>query len=99
MFICIGNKYWFKRISSNIPNVSYDDLKYVQKRFISKTNLRGAIIKIINGNLNIRDKELFGDITISLAADSKDTSMGSKFNYRMACKVSWTWCDGILACR
>jgi TnpA family transposase len=60
-----------KRISSNIPNVSYDDLKYVQKRFISKTNLRCAIIKIINGNLNIRDKELFGDITISLAADSK----------------------------
>jgi len=60
-----------KRISSNIPNVSYDELKYVQKRFINKSNLRGAIIKIINGNLNIRDKELFSDITISLAADSR----------------------------
>lgn len=60
-----------KRISANIPNVSYDDLKYIQKRFINTSSLRGAIIKIINGNLTIRDKELFGDITISLAADGK----------------------------
>jgi hypothetical protein len=39
-----------KRISNNIKNVSYEDLKYVQKRFINKDHLKNAIIKIINGN-------------------------------------------------
>ena len=59
-----------KRVASNIPNISYDDLKYVQQRFINKDNLRNAIIKIVNGNLEIRNKELFGDVTISCACDS-----------------------------
>ena len=63
-----------KRISNNIKNVSYEDLKYVQKRFINKDNLKNAIIKIVNGNLEIRDKKLFGGITISCASDAKKFS-------------------------
>jgi TnpA family transposase len=59
-----------KRVSANIPGITYEDLKYIQKRFINKDNLRSAIIKIVNGNLEVRDKTLFGGITISVACDS-----------------------------
>ena len=59
-----------KRVSAHMPDVSYDDLKYIQKRFINKDNLRHAIRKVINGNLAIRDKDLFGGVTISCACDS-----------------------------
>jgi TnpA family transposase len=59
-----------KRISSNIPNITYEDLKYIQRRFINKDNLSNAIIKVINGSLEIRNKSLFGGVTISCACDS-----------------------------
>lgn len=59
-----------KRISGNIPGITYEDLKYIQKRFFNKDNLRSSIIKVVNGNLEIRDKTLFGGITISCACDA-----------------------------
>jgi len=55
-------------------SATYEDLKYILKRFINKDNVRNAIIKIVNGNLEIRNKELFGGITISCAGDSKKFS-------------------------
>ena len=63
-----------KRISANVPGVTYEDLRYIQRRFINKDSIRNAIIKVINGNLEIRDKKLFGDITISCASDSRKFS-------------------------
>ena len=66
----LGTNTGLKRISMN-SNASYEDLRYIQRRFINKDNLRNAIIKIVNGNLEIRDKSLFGDVTISCASDSR----------------------------
>lgn len=62
-----------KRVTS-ASEVSYDDLRYVLRRYIVKDNLRSAITKVINGNLKIRDKELFGDANISCASDSTKCS-------------------------
>ena len=59
-----------KRVSTNVPDVTYEDLKYIQRRFINQNNLRNAIVKVINGNLQVRNKNLFGGITISCACDS-----------------------------
>lgn len=36
-------------------SATYEDLKYILKRFINKDNVRNAIIKIVNGNLEIRN--------------------------------------------
>ena len=63
-----------KRVSNNVKGITYEDLKYVQRRFVSVDNIKNAIIKIINGNLEIRDKELFGGLTISCASDSRKFS-------------------------
>jgi TnpA family transposase len=63
-----------KRISSTVPGITYEDLKYIQRRFINQDNLRNTIIKVINSNLEIRNKSLFGGVTISCACDS------TKFN-------------------
>ena len=61
-----------KRISRDKKEL--EQLRYVQRRYINKGNIRNAIVKIINENLKIRDPKLFGSSEISCASDSKKFS-------------------------
>ena len=76
-----------KRIGTSASNANYDDLKYVLRRYITKDNLRSAIIRIVNDSLRIRDNELFGNLNISCACDSTkfnawDQNMMSEWHVR-----------------
>lgn len=67
----IGTNTGLKRISSGNPGNSYDDLRYIRKRFIHKDYLRQAIIKISNAIFAARDPAIWGEATVACASDSK----------------------------
>jgi hypothetical protein len=71
----IGTNTGLKCVSSANESVTYDDLKYVKRRFITVENVRLILIKIINKILEIRDPRIWGTATTSVACDSKKISV------------------------
>lgn len=67
----LGTNVGLKRIASQQPRVSYDELRYVKRRFIQKDALRSAISHIVNGIFSIRQPAIWGYATTSCAADSR----------------------------
>tara|TARA_B100001996_G_scaffold201784_1_gene154473 strand:+ start:186 stop:3188 length:3003 start_codon:yes stop_codon:yes gene_type:complete len=70
----IGSNTGLKRISIANGDVNYDDLRYVKNRFINKANVRGAIKQVINHVLEVRDPEIWGEATTTVACDSTQIS-------------------------
>ncbi len=56
----LGTNVGLKRIASQQPRVSYDELRYVKRRFIQKDALRSAISHIVNGIFRIRQPAIWG---------------------------------------
>ena len=83
MLYGLGSNIGVKRMA-NYKN-SYSNLLYIKRKYIDKDNLINAISEIVNATLEIRDPEIWG--------------MGQEFKNRMACKISRTWDNDILACR
>ncbi|CDH24239.1 transposase [Xenorhabdus bovienii str. kraussei Becker Underwood] len=74
MLLCLfglGTNVGLKRVTSQQPSVSYDELRYVKRRFIQKDALRNAISHIVNGTFHIRHPAIWGNATTSCAADSR----------------------------
>lgn len=67
----IGTNTGLKRISSGNPGTSYEDLRYVYKRFVHKDYLRQAIVKIANAAFAARAPAIWGEATVACASDSK----------------------------
>ena len=71
----IGTNTGLKPISAANGNVTYSDLRYVKRKFITVDNLRAAIIDVINRILAIRDPRIWGETTTGVACDSKKLSV------------------------
>ena len=71
----IGTNTGLKCVSSANESVSYDDLRYVKRRFITVDNVRFILVEIINKILEIRDPRIWGTATTSVACDSKKISV------------------------
>lgn len=67
----IGTNIGLKRVASQQPSVSFDELRYVKRRFVQKEALRAAIAEIVNGTFAIRHPAIWGDATTACASDSK----------------------------
>lgn len=67
----IGTNVGLKRVASQQPSVSFEELRYVKRRFIQKEALRTAIADIVNGTLRIRSQSIWGNATTACASDSK----------------------------
>jgi len=67
----IGTNVGLKRIASQQPSVSFEELRYVKRRFVQKDALRVAITEIVNGIFRIRNQAIWGDVTTACASDSK----------------------------
>ena len=67
----IGTNVGLKRIASQQPSVTVDELRYVKRRYVNKEALRAAVAEIVNGTLAIRQTPIWGDATTSCASDSK----------------------------
>lgn len=51
--------------------VSYDDLQYVRRRFVSKEALRRAISQVVDATLAIKQPHIWGETATWCASDSK----------------------------
>lgn len=56
---------------SEDERTSYDELRYIKRRFIHKEALRAAIADVANAIFDIRQPEIWGDATVACASDSK----------------------------
>ena len=67
----VGTNIGLKRVASQQPDVTYEELRYVKRRFLQKDALRAAIAEIVNGTFHIRQRAIWGDVTTACASDSK----------------------------
>lgn len=67
----LGTNTGLKRISAASPDVSYDELLHIYRRFIDAASLQEANRIVSNAILNIRDPKLWGPIGTAAASDSK----------------------------
>jgi Tn3 transposase DDE domain/Domain of unknown function (DUF4158) len=67
----LGTNTGLKRLSAATLNTNYQDLRYVQRRFINKDQLRKAIATVVNAIFQIRLPQIWGEATTACASDSK----------------------------
>ena len=70
----LGTNTGLKRVSAGDSAVSYTDLRYVRKRFITKEGLRAANAHVVNAILAARQTDIWGEGTTSCASDAKKFS-------------------------
>ena len=83
----IGSNTGLKRISIANDDVNYSDLRYVKKRHINVTNIRNAIRALVNNVIQIRDSDVWGEATTTVACDSThlfawDQNLMSQWHFR-----------------
>lgn len=74
LLLCIyalGTNLGIKRITHGDHGASYSDLRYVRRKFISKSALRLAIQDVVNAIFRCRLPEIWGEATTACASDSK----------------------------
>lgn len=74
MLLClfgIGTNVGLKRIASQQPSVTVDELRYIKRRYVNKEALRAAVAEVVNGTFTIRQAAIWGEATTSCASDSK----------------------------
>lgn len=67
----LGTNTGLKRMSVGNPMVSYKDLLYVRRRFITCDYLRNAIAQVTNATFQARQTAIWGEITTTCASDAK----------------------------
>ncbi len=67
----VGTNVGLKRIASQQPSVTVDELRYVKRRYVNKDALRAAVAEIVNGTFAIRQAAIWGEATTSCASDSR----------------------------
>ena len=74
LLLCLfsyGTNTGLKRISASNADVTYEELRYIRRRYLNKANLRTAIAKVLNSLFQEREEAIFGEATTSCASDSK----------------------------
>src|SRR4051794_14285335 len=67
----IGTNAGLQRMAGLESGVTYKDLAYVRRRYLSIDGLRRAVAVVTNGTLRARDPAIWGDGTTACASDSK----------------------------
>lgn len=67
----MGTGAGLKRVGMGHNGVSYRDLLYIRRRFISKGHLRQAIAQVVNGIFEARLPDIWGEGTTACASDSR----------------------------
>jgi TnpA family transposase len=67
----LGTGAGLKRVGMGHNGVSYRDLLYIRRRFITKDHLRQAIAQVVNEIFEVRLPEIWGEGTTACASDSR----------------------------
>lgn len=66
----LGTNAGLKRVAAGSPDVSYDELKHIRRRYIDPASLKAACAQVANATLSIRNQEIWGAPGTTCAADS-----------------------------
>lgn len=67
----LGTNMGLKPVLSEDETTTYDELRYIKRRYVHKEALRAAIADVANAIFDIRQPEIWGDATVACASDSK----------------------------
>jgi TnpA family transposase len=67
----LGTGTGLKRMSAGDHGVTYKELLYVRRRFITKEHLREATMRIVNAIFHVRQPQIWGEATTACASDAK----------------------------
>lgn len=67
----LGTNAGLKRVAGGCPDVSYEELLHVGRRFISRDALEAACGRVANATLEIRNAAIWGEAGTACASDSK----------------------------
>jgi TnpA family transposase len=67
----LGTNTGLKRVSAGAGGVTYKDLLYICRRFLSVDHLREAIRRVVNATFQVREERIWGEGTTACASDSK----------------------------
>jgi TnpA family transposase len=66
----LGTNAGLKRVAAGSPDVSYDELLHIRRRYIDPASLKAACAQVANATLAIRDPDVWGAPGTTCAADS-----------------------------
>ena len=66
----LGTNAGLKRVAGGTPEISYDELLHVRRRYIDPASLRSACAKIADATLAVRNPAIWGNAGTACAADS-----------------------------
>lgn len=67
----LGTNAGLKRVAAGCPDISYEELLHVGRRFISRNALEAACGRVANATLAIRNAAIWGEAGTACASDSK----------------------------
>jgi TnpA family transposase len=67
----LGTNTGLTSVSMGNHGASYDHLKYIRRRFITKEAIRQAIGQVVNATLDVRQSDIWGETATWCASDSK----------------------------
>jgi TnpA family transposase len=67
----LGTGAGLKRMSAGEHGVSYKELLYVRRRFLTPDHLRAAIGHVVNATFHARHSHIWGEATTACASDAK----------------------------
>lgn len=66
----LGTNAGLKRVAAGVPEISYDELKHIRRRYIDPASLRAATARVADATLAIRNPAIWGEAGTACAADS-----------------------------
>ena len=66
----LGTNAGLKRVAAGSPDVSYDELLHIRRRYIDPASLKAACAQVANATLAIRDPDVWGTPGTTCAGDS-----------------------------
>jgi len=67
----LGTNTGVSRVLTGDHGVTYDELRYVKRRFLQQESLRAAIAEVANAIFRVRQVHIWGEGTTACASDSK----------------------------
>lgn len=66
----LGTNAGLRRIAAGVPDISYDELKHVSRRYLDGPSLRAACARVANATLAVRNPLIWGEAGTACASDS-----------------------------
>jgi TnpA family transposase len=65
-----GTNAGLKRVAAGVPDVSYDELLHIHRRYIDTSTIRAATARVADATLAIRNPEVWGPAGTACSSDS-----------------------------